>query len=362
MSDKLVKIMPPSGLTVKQWGKDAIGFWGIEAFGELQGKGVLGELGGKELAYYAMSARSIMPKHLAELPPALMSEGIQRASIRALANLPAYYYESGQAELATGFDGAADKHLKAMLAKLSLLYIGADVNRLDEADSKFLLKAAADLIKTDFASMSIIEIEEAFKAASARENLRSYGNLTLQLLQSVLRPYKTARDKALNAILDRQTKLERDAEALRAVADKNDAAFECAVADLGGFAIAPETCPIKHYKQCPAHFVRRMVEAGVIDFSLETKKEILRRARAYCAADVMAEAPTLNAKKAAAALFAELGVVPYIGEYVNEGALERSIQKAQSSFDYAKPNKANFDNMVGSYYSKLLYFHSIYPI
>jgi hypothetical protein len=245
--------------------------------------------------------------------------------------------------------------LQKKLRQLSLAYLNASTEKLSKEDAEFLLTACEELITTRYAGFSIAELDAAFAHAAANAEFKAYGVLNVQLLTSLLDNYKRARSAALVAILKEEEAIQKNIDFLNTVAEKNDAAYEEALAELK--ALQTGNCKHASFHSCPHHYVRRFIENSIISFSSEDKKEIYSEARAQAAYDLANDAPSLTARKALGAFLSGISLVPIPSHRV----VSSDIVKANlnSQFDYKNITLDSFNQHAGIYYAKKLYYASI---
>lgn len=243
--------------------------------------------------------------------------------------------------------------LKQKLRTIALMYLGAGTKNYSEADADFLLNACLSCVLDDFKSLSIDEIELAFKYA-ADTDFKAYGALNVQLLSQVLTAYKTRRNALISAVIDEANKIQSNISHLQTVADKNHAAY---VTELAEFrALQVENTKHARFHTCPTHWVKKFVEDGVLVVQPDEKKHIFAEARAHLAYDLLNEAPNLAARKSLAKYLESKGITPIpSGRIIASDVLRMNLAPA---FDYKNPADA-FPKHTELYYAKKIYFYNL---
>jgi hypothetical protein len=243
--------------------------------------------------------------------------------------------------------------LKNKLRQISLLYLGAGTKNYSDADADFLLNACLACVLDDFKTLSIEEIELAFKYA-ADTDFKAYGALNVQLLSQVLTAYKTRRNALISAVIDEANKIKGNIEHLQTVADKNHAAYVAELAELR--ALQVENTKHQRFHTCPTHWVKKFLEDGVLIVQPEEKKAIFAEARAHLAYDLLNEAPNLAARKSLAKYIETVGIVPVpSGRIIASDVLRMNLSPA---FDYKNCDTA-FPKHAEIYYAKKIYFYNL---
>ena len=243
--------------------------------------------------------------------------------------------------------------LKQKLRMIALLYLGAGTKNYSEADADFLLNACLSCVLDDFKSLSIDEIELAFKYA-ADTDFKAYGALNVQLLSQVLTAYKTRRNALISAVIDEANKIKGNISHLQTVADKNHAAY---VSELAEFrALQVENTKHARFHTCPTHWVKKFVEDGVLVVQPDEEKHIFAEARAHLAYDLLNEAPNLAARKSLAKYLESKGITPIpSGRIIASDVLRMNLAPA---FDYKNPADA-FPKHTELYHAKKIYFYNL---
>lgn len=184
------------------------------------------------------------------LAPAVAQKLTTQLSIRTLQNEIIANERQNPAQ-AAAISAALTSGLQDKLRKLSLAYLNAGTDKVSEEDAAFLLSACENLVLTKYAGFSVAELDAAFGYAAAKAEFKAYGCLNVQLLTTVLDSYKKKRQKALLAILAEEEAMRKNIDYLNTVAQKNDAAYEEAVAQLKSLQAKNNTHATFH--SCPHH-------------------------------------------------------------------------------------------------------------
>lgn len=248
--------------------------------------------------------------------------------------------------------------IDTLVDSLALQYFGARLFKSpQDADGEVLRAGIADAIRRDYAAFSPAEIKEAFAVMSKCENIKAYGAFTVQFLHTILGAYKSARNRALNILLDKEREIQNNLSQLQIIA-KNDKAFEDAKNEFADLAI----CNTRHasFYSCPHNVVRRFVDEMLIEATLDEKKAIMREARAFLAYDILADAANITHRKAAQAFLNSVGITPKASP---RSAGTSDLVKAFGviGFDYANPTQKQFEELAAVYYAKMLYFSHLAP-
>lgn len=347
----------PAPTTLREWFSVALPMPMLEAI-EMQKKQPRTDIGDLPLRAISLAVVAHKVKSLDAvglLPPPLRPNAISHLSLRTMFELLEEGISGGRAEiLRLQYNVGVD----TLVDNLALQYFGARlVSSPQDADGQILRNGIAEAIRRDYAMLSPAEITEAFAVMSKNEDIKAYGKLTVQFLHSILGAYKSARNRALNVMLDKEAAIQNNLTQLEIIA-KNDAAFEAAKSELADLAL----CNKKHksFYTCPAHFVRRFVEEGLIEFDAQAKLEFLREAKAYLANDIVVDAPNLTHRKIAIAFVQKLGITQKVSPRdAGTSDLVKSMNIA--GFDYTAPTQKQFNELANDYYAKMLYFQSIAP-
>lgn len=310
---------------------------------------------GKQEALHAVVAyKTTSLAALNGLAPAVAQKLTTQLSIRTLQNEIIANERQNPAQ-AAAISAALTSGLQDKLRKLSLAYLNAGTDKVSEEDAAFLLSACENLVLTKYAGFSVAELDAAFGYAAAKAEFKAYGCLNVQLLTTVLDSYKKKRQKALLAILAEEEAMQKNVDYLNTVAQKNDAAYEEAVAQLKALQAKNSTHATFH--SCPHHYVETFVSLGVISFTHEEKKEIYAEARAQAAYDLANDAPSLAARKALAAFLSSINLVALPSlRPTGSDAVKLALSP---SFDYKKITRESFSKHASTYYAKKLYYSSI---
>lgn len=339
--------------TAKEWYNATLPI-ACAAMGKLcQTSGAL-PIGKQEALHAVVAYKTTSLAALNGLAPAVAQKLTTQVSIRTLQSEIAANELQNPAR-ARAIGAALTSGLQTKLRQLSLIYLNAGTDKMSEEDSEVLLSACENLVLTKYAGFSVAELDAAFGHAAANAEFKAYGSLNVQLLTTILNNYKAMRQKALLAILAEEEAMQKNIDFLNTVANKNDAAYEQAVAQLKALQAKNSTHATFH--SCPHHYVETFVSLGVISFTPEEKKEIYAEARAQAAYDLANDAPSLSARKALAAFLSSINLVALPSlRPTGSDAVKFALAP---NFDYKNITRESFAKHASTYYAKKLYYSSI---
>ena len=339
--------------TAKEWYNTTLPI-ACAAMGKLcQTSGAL-PIGKQEALYAVVAYKTTSLATLNGLAPAVAQKLTTQMSIRTLQAEIAANEQQNPAR-AAAISSGLKSGLQTKLRQLSLTYLNAGTAKLPDEDAAFLLAACENLILTKYAGFSVAELDAAFGHAAADADFKAYGALNVQLLTTVLDNYKKKRQKALLAILAEEEAMQKNIDFLNTVANKNDAAYEEAVAQLKALQAKNSTHATFH--SCPHHYVETFIEKGVIEFTAEEKKEIYAEARAQAAYDLANDAPNIASRKLLAAFLSSINLtaLPSLRP-TGSDAVKLALAP---NFDYKNITRESFAKHASTYYAKKLYYSSI---
>lgn len=173
---------------------------------------------------------------------------------------------------------------------LANTYTGARFETPPTKDQVQVLDACVKIILRDYLSLSIEELDEAFSLAVGGKfeglNIETYyGDFTPHILGKILKAYSMHRKKVLGAF-NEQTKLigykeERHTEQEKE--EMNEAAKKKILVEYNAAKEEFNKDPLKFNEELIKGFwAKTLVKEGVIVFTHEEKKDILRESKAYC--------------------------------------------------------------------------------
>lgn len=302
-----------------------------------------------ELAYISYKTKSL--DVLGSLPPMSRAAALRQISLQAIEK-EMLLCEEAAPERYVALHTVYQAELLQVVKKLTLHYF----NSSDKGDAE-LDAVLLSVIQSDYAALSIAEIEAAF-AASAKRGLKTYNVLNVSTLHAILGDYTRSRSAILVNVLDAEQKA-ANAARRAANADVMTAInYEQALNELQDLSM--ENKVHRSFHSCPHHFVERLVKDGQLTYSDEEKANLHKLAKSYLAYDLLGEAPKQVHRDRFNDMLKRIKVKPSHSGRSQTTAVYSKIYAANKYCYNTCSEKEFFDNVV-IYYSKLLYFSALAP-